>query len=175
MEYDFIIDRGNPEQVNLRVANFVLEWKFNPTANADYPEVTASNQSNVNWYMESCGLIPDFFARAVDEWEIQNGGGCDTDDPRGDRPTLSEISQRMDDIYQFGGFNRYPWPGTVLEDGTFESPPVDDDDDEQDPPLIPYVKLIHADERHLECFVYPYGVVTLRDIKTGETKTARFD
>jgi hypothetical protein len=175
MEYDFIIDRETPEVVNLRVANFVLEWKFNPTANADYPEVTPSNQSNVDWYMEACGLIPDFFARAVDEWESENGSGCNTDDSRGDRPTLSEIAKRMDTIYGFGGFNRYAWPGTVLEDGTFESPAVDDDDDEQDPPLIPYVKLIHADEKHLECFVYPYGVVTLRDIKTGETKTARFD
>ena len=172
--YDFVIDLGKPERINIRAADFVLEWKFNPIANADYPEVTPSNQSNVDWYMENCGLIPDFFARAIDEWESANGSGCNTDDSRGDRPTLSEIAKRMDTIYGFGGFNRYAWPGTVLEDGTFESPHVDDAD-EQDPPLIPIVKLIHADERHLECFVYSYGVVTLRDIKTGETKTARFD
>ena len=171
--YDFIIDLGKPERINIRGADFVLEWKFNPTANTDYPEVTPCNQSNVDWYMQACGLIPDFYARAIDEWESENGAGCDTDDSRGEQPTLSEIAERMDTIYGFGGFRSYLWKGTVLDDGTFEALPSDDD--EQDPPLIPYVKLIHADERHLECFVYPYGVVTLRDIKTGETKTARFD
>jgi hypothetical protein len=79
----------------------------------------------------------------------------------------------MDTIYGFGGFRSYLWQGKVLDDGTFEALPSDDD--EQDPPLIPYVHLVHPAERHLECFIYPYGVVTLRDIKTGETMTARFD
>ena len=173
MKYDFIIDRENPGHSGVRVANFVLEWKFNPTDHPDFPEITPGIKSNIDGYIEACGLIPDFFARAIDEWESENGAGCNTDDPRGEQPTLSEVAERMDTIFGFGGFRSYLWPGTVLENGTFEALPSDED--EQDPPLIPYVKLIHADEKHLECFIYPYGVVTLRDIKTGETKTARFD
>jgi hypothetical protein len=65
------------------------------------------------------------------------------------------------------------WKGIVLENGTFEALPTDDD--EQDPPLHPYVKLTHQNNWSIECFVYPYGVVTLRDHDSGETMTARFD
>jgi hypothetical protein len=173
MEYDFVIDLSKPERINIRAAKLVLEWEYNPTQNQSYPGVSAEQHSGVEWYIQACGLIPDFYARAIDEWESDNGAGCNTDDSRGERPTLSEIADRMDTIYGFGGFRSYLWQGTVLDDGTFEALPSDDD--EQDPPLIPYVHLVHPAERHLECFIYPYGVVTLRDIKTGETKTARFD
>lgn len=118
----------------------------------------------------SLRIDPRLFVKALDEWAIENG---ESETVNGKQPTLSEIAERMDTIYGFGGFRTYLWKGIVLENGTFEALPTDDD--EQDPPLHPYVKLTHQNNWSIECFVYPYGVVTLRDHDSGETMTARFD
>jgi hypothetical protein len=164
MEYDFIIDNTQMRtEFKVRAAIWSLNWDYNPAGAYD-EEITEE------WFMEACGLIPDFFVKALDEWAIENG---ESETVNGKQPTLSEIAERMDTIYGFGGFRTYLWKGTVLENGTFEALPTDDD--EQDPPLHPYVKLTHQNNWSIECFVYPYGVVTLRDYDSGETMTARFD
>ena len=164
MEYDFVIDNTQMRtEFKVRAAIWSLNWDYNP-ADAYDEEITEE------WYMEACGLIPDFFVKALDEWAIENG---ESETVNGKQPTLSEIAERMDTIYGFGGFRTYLWKGIVLENGTFEALPTDDD--EQDPPLHPYVKLTHQNNWSIECFVYPYGVVTLRDHDSGETMTARFD
>tara|TARA_R100001086_G_scaffold67345_1_gene31471 strand:+ start:401 stop:895 length:495 start_codon:yes stop_codon:yes gene_type:complete len=164
MEYDFVIDNTQMRtEFKVRAAIWSLNWDYNP-ADAYDEEITEE------WYMEACGLIPDFFVKALDEWAIENG---ESETVNGKQPTLSEIAERMDTIYGFGGFRTYLWKGIVLENGTFEALPTDDD--EQDPPLHPYVKLTHQNNWSIECFVYPYGVVTLRDHDSGKTMTARFD
>ena len=123
---------------------------INPTKFDEYSKV------NPMQIRESCGLIPNIFAEA-----IMMG------DPDGDNVmTLQNLADNMDAVYKFGGFGQFEYPARIDESGVYHP---DNDEDES---LAPLVRL---DSDPFECFVYPYGILSIRDIHTNETKTSRFD
>lgn len=105
---------------------------------------------------EACGLIPHIFLEAII-----------AGDPDGDNPmSLQTLANRMDEIYKFGGFGQFEFPAKIDEAGMYH--PKNDEDES----LAPLVKL---SSDPFECFVYPYGILSIRDIHSLETKTSRFD
>jgi len=136
---------SNVHTINVRPSDLLLDRVFNPAQNADFGAATPAQLA------EACGIIPDFFCQA-----------CMMADPL----TLENIAAGMDDAYQFGGFC-YPFNGTVDDhSGTYQS------EYEEDDPLAPLARFIFD---RFECFIYEYGMVSIRDRETRETKIARFD
>jgi hypothetical protein len=133
--------------IQIRPSKLLLSWQHDPQK--QYPFFDKSNLE------EASGLIPDFFERALSLTESGN---------------LETIADGMDELYQYGGFAQYPLGGELKANGTYVSPYADDED------LHPYVALASLDPSRcdVECFVYPYGIVGLRD-SNGQCKIARFD
>jgi len=127
-----------------------LDSEINPTGDAELASVPEHH------IREACGIIPDFFLSAVLE-------GMDT----ASRPTVENVSERMDAAYRFGGFS-YPFEGTVSPQGVYHSP----FEEEGDAPLPPLARFAY---NNLELFVYQYAITALRDRSTGEFKVGRFD
>lgn len=127
-----------------------LQSEINPTGDA---ELAAVPEDRIR---EACGIIPDFFLIAVLE-------GMDT----ASRPTLENVSERMDSAYGFGGFS-YPFEGAVSPQGVYHSP-FEKDGDEPLPPLARFAY------NNLELFIYQHAITALRDRNTGELKVGRFD
>jgi len=98
--------------------------------------------------IEACGIIPDFFAEA-----------CLPEGPR----TLQQVADDMEAGYGFGGFC-YPLGGAVSPQGVYSYP--------EDPDLYPLVRYRFG---AFECYVYPYAITAIRDVRTGECKVGRFD
>jgi len=130
----------------------VLDQTINPTKSA---KLSGADPERL---LEACGLIPEFFAAACCEVDIDPAlkDGSDT-------MTLAAVATAMDAEYGFGGF-RHPFSGAVDDAGIYRA--------DDDPPLPPLVKY---DYPGFECLVYQYGITALREIATGETKIARFD
>ena len=136
---------SNVIELNLRPSDVVLDRVYNPAKNKDFAGATPAQLA------EACGLIPDFFCRA-----------CLNVDPL----TLDAIASGMDNAYQCGGFC-YSFKGIVNDhDGTYQS------EYEEDEPMAPLARFIFEG---FECFVYEYGIASIRDRATRETKIARFD
>ena len=133
--------------IHVRPAKLLLSWQHDPQK--QYPFYDKPNLE------EASGLIPDFFERALSLTESGN---------------LGTIADGMDDLYQHGGFAKYPLGGELKANGTYVSSFADDED------LHPYLALASLDPSRcdVECFVYPYGIVGLRD-SSGQCKIARFD
>ena len=133
--------------IQIRPAKLLLSWQHDPQK--QYPFFDKPNLE------EASGLIPDFFERALSLTESGN---------------LETIAEGMDELYQYGGFAQYPLGGELKANGTYVSPFADDED------LHTYVALASLDPSRcdVECFVYPYGIVGLRD-SNGQSKIARFD
>lgn len=133
--------------IQIRPAKLLLSWQHDPQK--QYPFFDKPNLE------EASGLIPDFFERALSLTESGN---------------LETIADGMDELCEFGGFAQYPLGGELKANGTYVSPFADDED------LHPYIALASLDPARcdVECFVYPYGIVGLRD-SNGQTKIARFD
>jgi hypothetical protein len=132
--------------MKLRPSDVVLDRVFNPAADDQLGGATPAQLA------EACGIIPDFFCQA-----------CLMAAPL----TLDNIAAGMDSVYQFGGFNAYPFKGSIDDhDGTYQS---EHDDDDALPPLARFIF------EGFECFVYEYGIAAIRDRATRETKIARFD
>ena len=133
--------------IHVRPAKLLLSWQHAPQK--QYPFYDKPNLE------EASGLIPDFFERALSLTESGN---------------LGTIADGMDDLYQHGGFAKYPLGGELKANGTYVSSFADDED------LHPYLALANLDPSRcdVECFVYPYGIVGLRD-SSGQCKIARFD
>jgi hypothetical protein len=100
---------------------------------------------------EACGLIPEFFARAVAE-------GADT---------LNKVCSYMSDYYGFG--NSWNFDGTITAEGVYVSPYEDDED------LEPLGHWTSNTGGLFDLFVYPYGMCAVGDPSTGETKITRMD
>ena len=133
-------------EMKLRPSDVVLDRVFNPAADDQLGGATPAQLA------EACGIIPDFFCQA-----------CLMAAPL----TLENIAAGMDSVYQFGGFNAYPFKGSIDDhDGTYQS---EHDDDDALPPLARFIF------EGFECFVYEYGIAAIRDRATRETKIARFD
>jgi hypothetical protein len=113
------------------------DYSVNWDPSGVYPEVTR----------EYLGLLPEFFISATQEGD-----------------TLEQVTQAMDSIYQYGGF-QYPFGGTVADCGAYKSP--------EDPDLQPYATISYLDRFTMYC--YPYAITAIRDNDTGETKIGRFD
>ena len=133
--------------IQIRPAKLLLSWQHDPQK--QYPFFDKPNLE------EASGLIPDYFERALSLTESGN---------------LGTIADGMDDLYQHGGFAKYPLGGELKANGTYVSSFADDED------LHPYLALANLDPSRcdVECFVYPYGIVGLRD-SSGQCKIARFD
>jgi len=127
-----------------------LQSETNPTGDA---ELAAVPEGRI---IEACGIIPDFFLIAVLEGMESRTG-----------PTLESVSEKMDSAYGFGGF-RYPFEGAVSPQGVYHS----SFEEEGDAPLPPLARFVQG---MLECFVYQYAIVALRDRSTGDFKVGRFD
>jgi len=137
---------GNVIEMKLRPSDVVLDRVFNPAADDNFGEATPAQLA------EACGIIPDFFCQA-----------CLMASPL----TLENIAAGMDSVYQFGGFNAYPYKGSIDDhDGTYQS---EHEDDDALPPLARFIF------EGFECFVYEYGIAAIRDRATRQTKIARFD
>ena len=133
-------------EMKLRPSDVVLDRVFNPAADDQLGGATPAQLA------EACGIIPDFFCQA-----------CLMAAPL----TLENIAAGMDSVYQFGGFNAYPFKGSIDDhDGTYQS---EHEDDDALPPLARFIF------EGFECFVYEYGIAAIRDRATRETKIARFD
>ena len=133
-------------EMKLRPSDVVLDRVFNPAADDQLGGATPAQLA------EACGIIPDFFCQA-----------CLMAAPL----TLDNIAAGMDSVYQFGGFNAYPYKGSIDDhDGTYQS------EHEEDDALPPLARFIFEG---FECFVYEYGIAAIRDRATRATKIARFD
>ena len=137
---------GNVIEMKMRPSDVILDRVYNPAADDNFGEATPAQLA------EACGIIPDFFCQA-----------CLMASPL----TLENIAAGMDSVYQFGGFNAYPYKGSIDDhDGTYQS---EHEDDDALPPLARFIF------EGFECFVYEYGIAAIRDRATRETKIARFD
>jgi hypothetical protein len=137
---------NNVLSFTLRPSDVVLDRVYNPAADDQLGGATPAQLA------EACGIIPDFFCQA-----------CLMASPL----TLENIAAGMDSVYQFGGFNAYPFKGSIDDhDGTYQS---EHDDDDALPPLARFIF------GGFECFVYAYGIAAIRDRATRQTKVARFD
>jgi hypothetical protein len=103
-------------EMKLRPSDVVLDRVFNPAADDQLGGATPAQLA------EACGIIPDFFCQA-----------CLMAAPL----TLDNIAAGMDRVYQFGGFNAYPFKGSIDDhDGTYQS---EHDDDDALPPLARFI------------------------------------
>jgi hypothetical protein len=133
-------------EMKMRPSDVILDRVYNPAADDNFGGATPAQLA------EACGIIPDFFCQA-----------CLMAAPL----TLDNIAAGMDRVYQFGGFNAYPFKGSIDDhDGTYQS---EHDDDDALPPLARFIF------EGFELFVYEYGIAAIRDRATRETKIARFD
>ena len=141
--------------INIRPAKLLLSWQYDPRKAYDQLYNFDDQDDKERWLEEACGIIPDFFERALSV------------DPFVD---IDSIAETMDKLYGFGGFQQYPLDGEVNAQGTYVSEYNDD------PHLEPYIAFTSLDpsRTNVEMFVYPYGFVGLRD-SHGATKIARFD
>ena len=136
--------------LTVRPSDLILERIINPTQVKEYKKARAIDM------VESCGVIPDFFAEACLDLSFEDSSQF----------TLDNIANKMDLMYQFGGF-LYPMGGAVAEDGVYVSS-YDDDDD-----LAPICRYKYEDKFYL--YVYEYAITAIVDIATGDSKIARFD
>jgi hypothetical protein len=137
---------GNVIEMKMRPSDVILDRVYNPAADDQLGGATPAQLA------EACGIIPDFFCQA-----------CLMASPL----TLDNIAAGMDSVYQFGGFNAYPFKGSIDDhDGTYQS---EHEEDEALPPLARFIF------EGFELFVYEYGIAAIRDRATRETKIARFD
>jgi hypothetical protein len=137
---------GNVIEMKMRPSDVILDRVYNPAADDQLGGATPAQLA------EACGIIPDFFCQA-----------CLMASPL----TLDNIAAGMDSVYQFGGFNAYPYKGSIDDhDGTYQS---EHEEDEALPPLARFIF------EGFELFVYEYGIAAIRDRATRQTKIARFD
>ena len=104
------------------------------------------NNHGVSDRFETLGLVPEFFAMAVNRY------------PSGD---IDAIAGAMNDIYQWGGFGDH-WKGDIDADGVYKHP-----DDE---PLHPYARLEYGG---VTLWAYPYSIFALKD--DNNQHIGRFD
>jgi hypothetical protein len=130
------------DRLHLRPAQLLLGWAYNPRFAEEYNHISRTD------LVEMVGLIPDFFAHAVTEEDLD----------------IANIADAMDDAYGMGGF-RYAFGGSISADGVYSS--------EGDPDLAPLVSLA-ANGTDVTCYVYNYGIVGLRD-GHGNVRIGRFD
>ena len=133
-----------------------MDTLINPTNNA---EVGESFEFNI---LEACGIIPQFFEAACDAQSTR-------DFPAGtyNALPLEFVANKMDELYQYGGFEDHPFDGEIRPDGTYQS-------DDEDPDMAPLAKFT-SNDRMMELFVYDYGICAIRNRRTSEYKIARFD
>ena len=140
-----------------------MDTLINPTNNA---EVGESFEFNI---LEACGIIPQFFEDACDA-ELK--AAIEAAD-KGLRSyislphTLKFVANKMDELYQYGGFEDSTFDGEIRPDGTYQS-------DDEDPDMAPLAKFT-SNDRMMELFVYDYGICAIRNRQTSEYKIARFD
>jgi hypothetical protein len=172
----------NEVEGQVRISAVVLDQTINPTRSEELSDADPER------LIEACGLIPDFFAVACSTVYPHRPMGADDAarlglphpplrDEYGERvpPPIDAVASAMDAEYGCGGF-RFPFTGTVDADGIYCA--------DDDPPLAPLVRYSYPQafghgrsplRRQYECFVYQYGITALREIRTGETRIARFD
>ena len=158
------------EATPVHLSEILLDREFNPAGDPILSRATP------NQLLEACGLIPHFFCEACAQNEVEG--------PDGAGFTLDNIADAMDRIYQYGGFS-YGWKGTVDQKGIYHAP------DAEDPPLSPIMRfryrtaaaefcdelesLIPVQPRVIECMVYRYAIVAIRERNDGPVRIGRFD
>ena len=132
--------------IKIRPAQLLLSWQFDPLK--QYPFAVEESLK------ASCGIIPDYFEHALSVCEAVD---------------IEKLALIIDDLYGYGGFAAHPLKGELEANGMYSS-------EFAEPDLPPYVALTSVDPARcdVECFIYPYDIVGLRD-SSGNTKVARFD
>ena len=147
------------------IGDLVLDRVLNPT---NHPILNESRPMDL---LQACGIVPDIFADAciVSDTPLAMA----IPNLNADSTKLDAVSGVMDSIYGYGGFGAHPWDGDVLPDGHYRSSKQSDPDDiEADlPPLAKFTYVASG----IECFVYEYSIISIRDSSSGQTKVARFD
>lgn len=177
-------------ELNIRPAKIVLDWVHNPAGNGDWALNSAKNLE------EGAGIIPDFFADAIQGAE-----------------TLEDVAERMDDRYQFGGF-KYAYQGFVDDQGlaylenwylcqegaesfwiqapnerqakddasTYNAEVIRQATKEEaleqgrESAMFPLLRLKGGEHDRFTCYVYEYGITAILDDQIpGESMIARFD
>ena len=136
-----------------------MDTLINPTNNI---EVGESFEFHIR---EACGIIPQFFEDACDA-ELRaaiKAGDSGISLPR----TLDFVANKMDQLYQYGGFEDSTFEGEIRPDGTYQS-------DDEDPDMAPLAKFT-SNDRMMELFIYDYSICAIRNKRTSEYKIARFD
>ena len=133
-----------------------MDTLINPTNN---PEIGESFEFNI---IEACGIIPQFFEDACDAQSTR-------DIPVGtyNALPLEFVANKMDQLYQYGGFEDSTFEGEIRPDGTYQS-------DDEDPDMAPLAKFT-SNDRMMELFIYDYSICAIRNKRTNEYKIARFD
>ena len=137
-----------------------MDTLINPTNNA---EVGESFEFHIR---EACGIIPQFFEDACDAQSTR-------DIPVGtyNALPLEFVANKMDQLYQYGGFEDSTFEGEIRPDGTYQS-------DDEDPDMAPLAKFTCSDlDGHawIDLFVYDYAICAIRNRRSGGYKIARFD
>ena len=144
---------------NVRASDLVLERTYNP---ANSPDVETLNKE---YLVESCGLIPDFFADACLLLELDHGGASIDFFAKTGATPLDTIADTMNTIYGSGGFYS-GFGGSIDEDGCYVSKYSEEE------PMPPFAKFIYD---QFVCYVYDCAVTVLFDLQTRQTITGRFD
>ena len=150
----------------VRTSDFVLDKVLNPLKDKSYGTLTP-DQLN-----EWCGVIPDFFCKAVLDNEIEIEEVEKLDNPTDlkkdylQNSVLSKVADKMDEAYGYPAFGNSVMTNKPSDFGIIFGT-------DGEPDLNPLGKFSF---KFLEVLIYEYGLVALRIIgKPNDVKFGRFD
>ena len=150
----------------VRTSDFILNKVLNPLKDKDYGNYRP-DQLN-----EWCGVIPDFFCKAVLDNEIEIEEVEKLDNPTDlkkdylQNSVLSKVADKMDEAYGYPAFGNSVMTNKPSDFGIIFGTGGE-------PDLKPIGKFSF---HFLELLVYDYGLVALRIIgKPNDVKFGRFD
>ena len=155
----------------MRISDYILNRNLNPLKDKDYGKLTPDQ------LIEWCGIIPDFFAKAVTSEEsaelIEKALNAQKDNKLTDQgidflqnTALFKVADKMDQAYGWPAFGNSVMTNKPSDYGIIFG-------EDGEPDLYPLAKF---NFEFLEVLVYEYGLVALRIFgKTDAVKFGRFD
>jgi len=157
--------------INMRVSDYILHRNLNPLKDKEYGKLTPDQ------IIEWCGIIPDFFAKAVTSDEcaelIEKALNAQKDKKLTDQgidflqnTALFKVAEKMDEVYGWSAFGNSVMTNKPSDFGIIFGT-------DGEPDLNPLAKFNYE---FLEVLVYEYGLVALRVFgKPDAVKFGRFD
>ena len=155
----------------MRVSDYILNRNLNPLKDKEYGKLTPDQ------LIEWCGIIPDFFAKAVTSEEsaelIEKACNAQKDNKLTDlgidllqNTALFKVADKMDEAYGWSAFGNSVMTNKPSDFGIIFGT-------DGEPDLNPLAKFNYE---FLEVLVYEYGLVALRiSGKPNTVKFGRFD